>query len=369
MAEIRIGTAGGDYRVFVGRGVYEKSLAAFLARRRPEKLVIVSHPRIMRLHGDRLEKALGEAYRPACKALRFLFPEGERNKSMSTLQKGYRFLLEHEVNREDLILAFGGGVVGDLAGFLASSYMRGIDYLQLPTTLMAMVDSSIGGKVGLDLPGAKNAVGAFYQPRAVFCDLDVLDTLPRREMRSGMAEVAKYGFLYDAGLLRFLKEWTATHHNPRKVPETVVTRCAELKAAAVEKDERDRSGVRAMLNYGHTFGHALESSTGYGLLRHGEAVALGMIMAARASELAGLSKKDLMEEHLSVLAPLLKGGMPYYKLDLAVAMEHMKRDKKRGRQVRFVLLEEPQKPRLVESLPSEVIKKAMRESIEALRRA
>ena len=369
MAEVQVRTSGGEYTVFIGHRLYEGELVGWLRRASPGKAVVVSHPSIWELHGRRVQEAIRGLPVSAAEPLRFLFPEGEGNKNLRNLEEGYRALLRGGVTREDVILALGGGVVGDLAGFLAASYLRGIRYLQLPTTLMAMVDSSIGGKVGVDLPGAKNAVGAFYQPQAVLSDVDVLRTLPEGELRSGLAEVAKYGFLYDGGLLQEIEGWPGGLPGEGEALGGLVARCARHKARVVEVDERDESGTRALLNYGHTFGHALESAAGYGALRHGEAVALGMIAAARASEICGLASGGLFALHCRVLRPILGGMELPPGLDLRRVLGDMQTVTKRGRELRFVLLEEPQAPRLVESLPAEVVERALRETWEELRGA
>jgi 3-dehydroquinate synthase len=369
MAEIQVRTAGGAYPVHVGHGLYEEELARDLMRIRPARVVLVSHPSIFELHGGRLSAALDAGKGGPGAAFTFLFPEGEGNKDLRTLEEGYLALLKSGITREDILLAFGGGVVGDLAGFLASTYMRGIRYLQLPTTLMSMVDSGIGGKVGVDMPGAKNAVGSFYQPLAVYCDIATLITLPGRELRSGLAEVAKYGFLYDAGLLRILEGWPGGLPGPGDDLAGVVAGCAGHKARVVSADERDLSGERALLNYGHTFGHALESACGYGELRHGEAVAVGMMMAARLAELTGFARRDLSEQHRRVLMPLLGDGSLHIDPDQDRVLADMQTDKKKGERLRFVLLEEMQAPRLIEEIPERFVKSAVEDTLEMLRRA
>jgi 3-dehydroquinate synthase len=366
MEEIHIKTAGGDYRVVIGRLLYKPELEEIFSLKGFGKAAIVSHPSLLELHGKPLLDALDSIYEKGQEVACFTFPEGEEYKNLQTLEEGYAFLLDREFSREDIIFAFGGGVAGDLTGYLASSYMRGVDYIQLPTTLMSMVDSSIGGKVGVDLPGAKNAIGSFYQPIAVISDLEVLSTLPDREFKAGMAEVAKYGFLYDASLLREIQDWNGDSQQIYGSLESIITRCVEIKGGIVERDDRDITGERAMLNYGHTFGHALESSTGYQLLKHGEAVAIGMIMAARASELAGIAENGIAEMHMRILRPIVDAQHLRGHLDIAKAFADMSKDKKRGKDVRFVLLEGPQKPILVNSLPEWVVKKAMEETIEII---
>ena len=369
MERIDVNIPGREYPVFVGRGIYREVLEGLIERRRPGKVVVVSHPSVMELHGQHLLDALNASKGSEESVLAFTFQEGEDRKSLKTLEEGYYFLLKHGVNREDILLAFGGGVVGDLAGFLAATYYRGIPFLQIPTTLMAMVDSSIGGKVGVDLPGAKNAVGAFYQPLAVVCDVELLHTLPPREYRSGLAEVAKYGFLFDQDLLEELEAPRATSHRNEMDIETMVARCVEHKAKVVARDERDISGERALLNYGHTFGHALESATDYRMLLHGEAVALGMIMAAQAAVKAGMAGTEMQEKHRNILEPLLGGVELPEGLEPASLMKSMKKDKKRGEHIRFVLLEGLQRPRLVDSLAQEIVEEAIADVIVDMRRA
>jgi 3-dehydroquinate synthase len=364
MEEIFLDLGHTRYGVFVGERVYEEKLPELLEGLSWNRLVVVSHPGIMSLQGHRLVNALSSVMGER-ELVRFLFPEGEENKSFSTLLDAYRFLLSREVNREDVLLAFGGGVVGDLAGFLAATYQRGMEYLQIPTTLMAMVDSSIGGKVGVDLPEAKNAVGAFYHPRAVVADTEVLVTLPPEEIRNGMVEVAKYGFLFDSGLLHAVRKWGkgGTVISP-DLRREIVYRCVRHKVRVVKEDEKDRSGRRALLNYGHTFGHALEAATGYKVLRHGEAVGLGMLMAARLSEELGIADRGLYREHAAVLLPLLEGVAVAGGVSVEKVLSLMRSDKKRRRETRFVLLEAPQKPHLVESVPEEKVKEAVVEVLE-----
>lgn len=361
MEKIPVRTAGGIYEVYVGNNVLTTALPSLLQGLAPRRMAVVSHPEIMELHGHRLRGILREAAVGDEDPAFFFFPEGEEEKNLGTLEKGYRALLHAGITREDLLLAFGGGVVGDLAGFLAATYMRGIRYLQLPTTLMAMVDSSIGGKVGVDLPEGKNLVGAFYQPEAVLADVSLLATLPVRELMSGLAEVAKYGFLYDEGILTEMEKWEGGLPPEDHDFTALVASCAAHKARVVSSDERDLTGERALLNYGHTFGHALEAATAYRSLRHGEAVALGMIMAARLAELAGVARSSLTERHKRVLRPLLGGVRPFPVPRVAEVLACMDKDKKRGRETRFVLLEDWQAPVLVESLSGKLVGRAVEE--------
>jgi len=219
---------------------------------------------------------------------------GEAAKSLKTVQSCYDQLAVHRLERKSFIVALGGGVVGDLAGFLAATYLRGIAFVQVPTTLLAQVDSSVGGKVGVNLNAGKNLVGAFYQPRLVACDLDTLKTLPDREFRAGLAEVIKYGIIYDAKLFAQIeRDLHKLLKREAKMLAAVVARCCEIKAAVVGKDETE-GGPRAILNFGHTVGHAIEAVSGYGRFLHGEAIAIGQVAVARISRsLLGLPERDL----------------------------------------------------------------------------
>lgn len=353
--ELMVRAGGKEYPILVGSGSYKEALPEILRRLGPDKVAVVSHPPLREMHGKDLEEALRDELPRHGRVIWFTFPEGEENKTLGTVTEGYRFLLRESLTREDMILAFGGGVVGDLAGFLAATYMRGVRYLQLPTTLMSMVDSSIGGKTGVDLPEGKNIVGCFYHPEAVIADVSVLRTLPEREVLSGMAEVAKYGFLYDPEILREMEGWPEGRPPEGYDFAPLVRRCAAHKARVVGEDEMDLKGIRAFLNYGHTFGHALEAAAGYRMLRHGEAVALGMIMASRMAEWSGRARMPLVERHLRVLLPLLRDIPRPLEVSARDVLRFMEADKKRGRSLRFVLLREWQSPELVESPPPDLV--------------
>lgn len=222
-----------------------------------------------------------------------IVPAGETAKSLRTVQTCYDQLAVHRLERKSFILALGGGVVGDLAGFVAATYLRGIAFVQVPTTLLAQVDSSVGGKVGVNLKAGKNLVGAFYQPRLVLCDLDTLKTLPEREFRSGLAEVIKYGIIYDATLFaRLENELPKILKRNSQTLTDIIARCCEIKAEVVAQDETE-SGLRAILNFGHTIGHAIENISGYGKFLHGEAISIGQIAAAKLSNaMTGLAKPE-----------------------------------------------------------------------------
>jgi len=210
---------------------------------------------------------------------------GEQAKTLKSVKSCYDQLAKHRLERGSFVVALGGGVVGDLAGFAAATYLRGIDFVQVPTTLLAQVDSSVGGKVGVNLSAGKNLVGAFHQPKLVLCDLDILHTLPSRDFRAGIAEVIKYGIIYDAKLFARLERdlHKILAHDPITLT-SVIARCCQIKAEVVGKDERD-TGLRSILNFGHTIGHGLEAISGYGKYLHGEAISIGQVAAAKISEL------------------------------------------------------------------------------------
>lgn len=266
-------------------------------------------------------------------------PAGENSKRLQVVQACCNQLARHRLERKSFIVALGGGVVGDLAGFVAATYLRGIAFVQVPTTLLSQVDSSVGGKVGVNLPAGKNLVGAFYQPRLVLCDLTTLASLPPREFRSGLAEVIKYGVIYDATLFRRLeRDLELLLDKNFDVLAEVVSRCCEIKAEVVAQDETD-NGLRAILNFGHTIGHAIEAVSGYGKYLHGEAISIGQVAAARMSiAMSGLPAGEA--ERIEAL--LRRAGLPVtirltasQRLRLLGAM---RLDKKvSGGEIKFVL--------------------------------
>lgn len=263
---------------------------------------------------------------------------GETSKSVEVAAGLWNGMLELGADRQTVVVAVGGGVVGDLAGFVAATFLRGLRFFQVPTTLLAQVDSSVGGKVGVNLPEGKNMVGAFWQPIGVLIDPDVLSTLPDREYRAGLAEVVKYGVILDAEFFGFL-EAHVDHINARDAQclTRVITRCCRLKADVVEADEFERSGRRAILNYGHTFAHAFETLGGYGALLHGEAVAMGMTCAARLAERMRRVDAAFVARQSALLERL---GLPVAppKCDVEAAMQVMAHDKKVSHgALRFVL--------------------------------
>jgi len=287
-------------------------------------------------------------------------PVGESAKSLNTVERGYRFLLENNIDRKGLICALGGGVVGDVAGYLASTYLRGIDYIQLPTTLLAQVDSSIGGKVGVNFGGKKNMVGSFYQPSAVIGDVALLKSLPPAEMRNGLAEVIKYGLAMDGELFRLLDQKKEREFTTAELQDIVI-RCCRLKAGIVEVDETERTGQRAILNFGHTVGHALEAATKLQEPSHGEAVAIGMAAAARISEQVGMLDRSNITKIENLLS---KSGLPVYfqGVNPDELVETTRFDKKTtGGQTGWVLLKSIGNGVTNQPVADDVVRKVIRE--------
>jgi 3-dehydroquinate synthase len=285
-AAVRVDLGARGYDIVIGAGILGNAAAMRRLDPRPRRVLIVSDETVERLHGARLAAALDRA---GLARETVVLPPGESTKSFAMLETLCETLLAKRIDRGDVIVAFGGGVIGDLAGFAAGILLRGIDYVQIPTTLLAQVDSSVGGKTAIDTKHGKNLVGAFHQPRAVIADTALLDTLPRRDMLAGYAEVAKYGLVADADFFAWLERaWPAIVGGAGAERTGAIAYSCRAKAAIVAEDERE-AGRRALLNFGHTFGHALEAECGFGdELRHGEAVALGMVMAFDLSAALGL---------------------------------------------------------------------------------
>ena len=264
-----------------------------------KSILLVTDSNVEKLYSEKVQKKLKPL---ATNVKTVVFPAGEKSKNLATMETLYNKAVEAGIDRSSVIIALGGGVVGDVAGFLAATYMRGLDFIQIPTSLLAMVDSSVGGKTGVDLPAGKNLVGAFWQPKTVLIDPLVLKTLPEREIKCGLAEVVKYGMIMDEEFFCFLENHTKELNSlDIECYTEVIARCCALKAAVVVDDEREESGLRAILNYGHTFAHAIEVVKGYGDINHGEAVAIGMCMAAslavadcRLDDAAELRQENLL---------------------------------------------------------------------------
>lgn len=285
------------YTVRIAAGALSRAGECVREVTKAETAVVVTDDIVNALYGDRV---MGSLQAEGFRTLRFVFPNGEASKNLTVFGRLLEFLAENHVTRSDCIVALGGGVVGDLAGFAAAVYQRGIDFVQVPTTLLACVDSSVGGKTAVDLTAGKNLAGAFYQPKAVLCDYETLSTLPDAVFADGMAEVIKYGAAFDRDFFDFLKSYDA-HENL----EMVIARCVEIKRDIVAEDETDR-GRRGLLNFGHTLGHAIEGCSHFAV-SHGSAVGIGMVLLSRAAYRCGLTKADCSDE---IAALLRQYGLP-----------------------------------------------------------
>jgi 3-dehydroquinate synthase len=321
-----------SYPILIGSGLLRSPTV--LASHIPVgDLLLVSNTVVAPLYAERLRSAL-----PGRRMLELILPDGEAHKSLATAGRMFDVMIANRLGRDAVILALGGGVIGDLAGFVAACYQRGIAFVQLPSTLLADVDSSVGGKTAVNHPGGKNMIGAFHQPRAVIIDTDLLASLPERELRAGLAEVIKYGLIWDAQFFA----WIEAHIDDIMARDGaalthLIHRSCEIKAQIVTRDEREQ-GERALLNFGHTFGHAIEAATGYSQWLHGEAVALGMVIAADMSRRLGQMSAA---EQQRLIALLQRAGMPVRAPQIGAerAFDYMRVDKKvKSGRVRLILL-------------------------------
>lgn len=327
-----------SYPIFIGAGLLGEPgcVAKYLASR---QVCIVTNETIAPLYLAALVQSLESAV-PDLQVAVVTLPDGEAYKDLETLNRIFDGLLAARHNRKTTIVALGGGVVGDMAGFAAASYQRGVPFVQVPTTLLSQVDSSVGGKTGVNHPLGKNMIGAFYQPQAVFIDIDVLGTLPERELSAGLAEVIKYGLIYDEAFFQWLESNVELlcARDPQALVYAIRRSC-EIKAEVVAQDERE-GGIRAILNLGHTYGHAIETELGYGVCLHGEAVAIGMVMACELSVDLGWLPPVVLDRAKRLLA---RAGLPVAvpsAMTKSAFLQHMGVDKKvvDGR-IRLVLLQ------------------------------
>ncbi len=284
-------SASKEYNVHIGSGFLDSVGEMLCQIKKPCRAVIVSDDTVYSIYGEKVKKSLTDSGYIACE---FVFPHGEESKSIENFAKLMEFCAEKAITRTDLLVALGGGVTGDLTGFAASSYLRGVDFVQIPTTLLSMVDSSVGGKTAVNLKAGKNLCGAFYQPIAVFADTDTLKTLPQENFSEGCAEVIKYGMILDGNFLTFLK-----NNSIKENIEYVIKRCVEIKRDVVARDEFD-IGERALLNFGHTIGHAIEKCSNL-KISHGNAVGIGMVIVTRASYKTGFTATDLTPMLIDIL--------------------------------------------------------------------
>jgi 3-dehydroquinate synthase len=324
MITLHVGLGDRSYPIFIGDGCLQNVGTDLSERKVADTYCVVADDRVAELYGDKLLASLAAA---GLKAELLQFPRGEASKTLQTISDMASQLAKMGLGRKDGLIALGGGVTGDITGFLAATYLRGIPFAQVPTSLLAQVDSSVGGKTGVDIPEGKNLVGAFYQPRAVYIDTSVLATLPHEELLSGMAEVIKYGVIRDQEFLLFLEK------NQQKIfeldPEMIgkmIQKCCGIKADVVAADERE-SDLRRILNFGHTIGHAVEAASNFAIL-HGQAVAIGMVAATRISVAKGILTADEADWIYSIIR---KFGLPTEvpeDLDRKAIKMYLKTDKK-----------------------------------------
>lgn len=333
---LRVPLGERSYPIFIGPGTL-RDAPEYLRALQPSQVVLVTHPRLAAWYAEPLRSVLEQE---GASVHLLTVPPGERTKRWEVAGRLLRQMAQRALDRRCIVVALGGGVIGDLAGFVAACYLRGVRTVQIPTTLLAQVDSSVGGKTAVNLPEGKNLVGAFHQPSLVLIDTDTLRTLPRRQFRAGLAEVLKYGIIADETL------WQVVHaeacnlrqgYSPRLAE--IIYRCCEIKANIVSEDETEQ-GIRAILNFGHTVAHALEAVAGYRRLLHGEAVSIGMVSAALVGEVLGVTPVGTAEEIAGALRAV---GLPIalpHDVEFESLLNVMARDKKaRDGQVRFVLIE------------------------------
>ncbi|MCT9813304.1 3-dehydroquinate synthase [Acidovorax sp. Be4] len=347
-----------SYPIVIGSGLLSDP-AVYAGLPRARTALIVTNETVAPLYAAQLQAALAPHY-PQVHVV--TLPDGEAHKNWQTLNLIFDTLLGQGCDRKTVLFALGGGVVGDMTGFAAACYMRGVPFVQVPTTLLSQVDSSVGGKTAINHPLGKNMIGAFYQPQLVVCDLDTLATLPPRELAAGLAEVIKYGPIADMEFMTWLEDnLDALLAGDQAALAHAVKRSVEIKAWVVSQDERE-GGLRAVLNFGHTFGHAMEAGMGYGVWLHGEGVAAGMVMAARLSRRLGLVDEEFVQRLVRLIA---RAGLPTRGAVIASRdnaghyLQHMRVDKKaEGGEIRFVLIDGPGKA-MVRSAPDTLVREVI----------
>ena len=358
MKTISVSLKHNPYKIHIGKNILKGLGRNVKSLNIGTDAVLISSPVILKLHG---RAAITSLKKSGFTVKVFAVPDGEKSKSAPAAFKLIEAIARYDVLKKSFIVALGGGVVGDLAGFVASVYKRGLPYVQVPTTLLAQIDSAIGGKVAVDLSVGKNLVGSFYQPKMVFSDMKVLTTLDLRQIRNGLAEAVKYGVIYDEKFFSFLeKNVDHIQKLDLNVLTAIVHRCSQIKTEVVLADEKETKGIRTILNFGHTIGHAVEAAGGYSLYHHGESVALGMRAAARLSMALGmLSSKD--GKRLDILLDSVGLPQKIRKVSLADILHLMQHDKKfQSGKNRFVLASKIGKVKVVEGVPASAIHKAIR---------
>jgi 3-dehydroquinate synthase len=363
MRRISVPLGERSYDVYVGYDVLDQLPGALLQLDLKGKAMVVTNPRINSLYGDLLCRRMREA---GFETLAVEIPDGEVYKSLETAHTLYDSLVTHGFERRSLIVALGGGVVGDLAGFVAATFMRGVPYVQVPTTLLAQVDSSVGGKVAVNHSKGKNLIGTFYQPSLVWIDTKTLETLPKRQFFSGLAEVTKYGVVADEQLFRYSEDnaWRLKGLN-QEVLQEVIARSCSIKAKIVSCDERE-GGLRTILNYGHTVGHALETVTNYEFYTHGEAVAIGMTSSMMISQRMGLTAGEESHRQQRLLEAFNLPTAIRGDIELDALLQTLRRDKKvlNGR-IRFVLPKAIGQVLVTDQVHTEILQEVLEEQARA----
>ena len=360
MHQIHVNLGKNSYYIYIDSGnlsslggVLKKTLSL-------NKAAIVTNPAIAVLYGDIVKDSMISS---GIETRIVEVPDGEENKSLTWAGKLFDAFIDFQMTRQSGVIVLGGGVVGDLAGFAAATFMRGVPLIQVPTSLIAQVDSSVGGKTAVNHPKGKNLIGAFYQPKFVLIDVNVLKSLPEREFKSGLAEVIKHGIIIDKGLFEYIEgNLTKILSLDYQSVEQIVSRSCKAKANIVEQDEKEQN-IRAILNYGHTVGHSIEAVAEYGVFRHGEAVSIGMAVAAKIAVNMGLMDAEEANRQNKLLAD---SGLPtkFPDLDIDQIINTIRLDKKvkDNRKIRFVLAKEIGKAIVVENVTDEQIRQAIMES-------
>lgn len=348
-----------SYDITIAPGSLDQLGEQMASLKLSRKVLLVSNPMIFKHYGERAIASLEKA---GFQVVSYNLPPGERYKTLNSIQKLYDIALENRLERSSTMVALGGGVIGDMTGFAAATWLRGINVVQVPTSLLAMVDSAIGGKTGVNHPNGKNLIGAFHQPSLVLIDPEVLKTLPAAEFRAGMAEVIKYGVIWDTELftqLELSKHLDQLRYVKSDLINSILTHSCQAKADVVSKDEKE-SGLRAILNYGHTIGHAVESLTEYRLLKHGEAVGIGMVAAGDIAVKLGLWTQADTERQNALIK---KAGLPTQipaNLDIEALIDALQLDKKvKSGKVRFVLPTQIGTVKVTDEVPTEIIREVL----------
>lgn len=358
MPKISVNLPQNSYQIAIASGNLSQLGSQMSQLNLGKKVLVVSNPEIFDYYGETCLKSLETAGFETCT---HLIPPGEQYKNLQTIAQIYDTAFSNHLERSSTLVALGGGVIGDMTGFTAATWLRGVNFVQVPTSLLAMVDASVGGKTGVNHPQGKNLIGAFYQPKLVAIDPAVLQTLPVREFRAGMAEVIKYGVIWDLDLFTKLEQsdrLDSLDNISEELLETVITRSCQAKAEVVSQDEKE-SGLRAILNYGHTVGHAVESLTNYQQFVHGEAVAIGMVAAGKIAQQMGLWTAAEAQRQSQLI---IKTGLPTdipAELDWASIWETMKSDKKvKAGKVRFILPTKIGEVKISDRVTVEIIQQA-----------